>query len=230
MPTKTIIPKITKKSNLPVDTKNQLSMAAAHPPLEAWASGTTNSVTGISAGTGSAIYGKGGTKGKAGLFDGQVQVNGNIQVDGNLTATGDIYLSGADCAEQFDLAEAAGKVEPGTLVILDEMGGVRASSGAYDRKVVGVVAGAGHYRPGMVMDKVETGAERTVVSLMGKVFCKADASYGAIHVGDLLTSSETPGHAMRAGDAGKAFGTVVGKALGRLESGQGLIPMLIALQ
>ena len=46
--------------------------------------------------------------------------------------------------------------------------------------------------------------------LVGKVFCKVD---GAIDVGDLLTTSQTPGHAMKATDPQRAFGAVIGKAL-----------------
>jgi hypothetical protein len=68
------------------------------------------------------------------------------------------------------------------------------------------------------------------IALMGKVYCKVDASYGAIEVGDLLTTSSTPGHAMKANDPMKAFGSVIGKALRPLDSGEGLIPILIALQ
>jgi hypothetical protein len=49
-------------------------------------------------------------------------------------------------------------------------------------------------------------------------------------VGDLLTTSPTPGHAMKATDPLRAFGAVLGKALLPLRSGQGLIPVLIAMQ
>jgi hypothetical protein len=58
----------------------------------------------------------------------------------------------------------------------------------------------------------------------------ADAQFGAIATGDLLTTSTTPGHAMKAGDAQQAFGAVIGKAMRPLTHGQGLIPILIALQ
>jgi hypothetical protein len=68
------------------------------------------------------------------------------------------------------------------------------------------------------------------VSLMGKVYCKVDAQYAPIEVGDLLTTSPTPGHAMKAADPLKAFGTIVGKALRPLAAGKGLIPILVALQ
>jgi hypothetical protein len=51
-----------------------------------------------------------------------------------------------------------------------------------------------------------------------------------IEVGDLLTTSPTPGHAMKATDPVRAFGAVIGKALRALGDGQGLIPILVALQ
>ena len=65
---------------------------------------------------------------------------------------------------------------------------------------------------------------------MGKVYCKADALFGPIQVGDLLTTSSMPGHAMKASDPAKAFGAVIGKALGSLKAGTGLIPIIVALQ
>jgi hypothetical protein len=68
------------------------------------------------------------------------------------------------------------------------------------------------------------------VALTGKAFCKVDAKYAPIEVGDLLTTSPTPGHAMKASDPLKAFGAVIGKALCPLKEGTSLIPILIALQ
>jgi hypothetical protein len=61
------------------------------------------------------------------------------------------------------------------------------------------------------------------------VWCKVDADCGPVEVGDMLTTSPTPGHAMRAVDPVRAFGAVVGKALGSLQSGRGLIPILVTL-
>jgi hypothetical protein len=66
--------------------------------------------------------------------------------------------------------------------------------------------------------------------MTGKVWCKVDAESGPVQLGDLLTTSSTPGHAMRADDQSRAFGAVIGKALGSLASGRGLIPVLVALQ
>ena len=180
-------------------------------------------VTGIHTGAGNGLYGK-STSGWAGYLD------GNACVAKDLTVNGDILLPGADCAEQFDSAGEQ-RIEPGMVVVIDEAsGGLRVSSSEYDCKVAGVVAGAGAFRPGIVLDSSPVEGHRLKVSLMGKVYCKVDAGPAAIQVGDLLTSSANPGHAMRAIDRERAFGAVIGKALGALPSGEGLIPILVTLQ
>ena len=66
------------------------------------------------------------------------------------------------------------------------------------------------------------------VALSGLVFCKVDAGYGEIRVGDLLTTSPTPGHAMRSDDP--LPGTIIGKALEPLESGTGMIRVLVLVR
>jgi hypothetical protein len=153
----------------------------------------------------------------AGLFDGNVQVNG------------DIFVPGADCAEHFDVTVGQG-IESGSVVVINNDGTLRTSDIAYDKKVAGVISGAGSYRPGLILDKQESDTNRQPVALVGKVFCKVDASYAPIGVGDLLTTSATPGHAMKAADPLKAFGAVIGKALESLESGTGLLRILVSLQ
>ena len=65
---------------------------------------------------------------------------------------------------------------------------------------------------------------------MGKVYCKMDARHTSIEIGDLLTTSATKGYAMKADDPLKAFGAVIGKALGSIKDGVGMIPVLVALQ
>jgi hypothetical protein len=62
------------------------------------------------------------------------------------------------------------------------------------------------------------------------VWCLVDADRGAIKTGDLLTTSSTPGHAMKVADSTRAFGAVLGKALSELPSGRGLVQILVALQ
>ena len=114
-------------------------------------------------------------------------------------------------------------------MVLGNEGTLSECQQAYDKRVAGVISGAGDYKPGIVLDK-QTSGNRQPVALMGKVFCKVDAQFGSVEVGDLLTTSCTPGHAMKTSDPTKAFGAVIGKALRPLLEGQGLIPILIALQ
>jgi hypothetical protein len=158
-------------------------------------------------------------------------INGSIVInDGNLFVNkGDIILSGADCAEEFDIVGVE-NVESGTVMVINDQGTLRISDQPYDKRVAGVVSGAGDYKPGLVLDRQHTQNDRKPIALIGKVYCKVDAQYGAIELGDLLTTSPTLGHAMKAGDVLKAFGAVIGKALRPLQEGQGLIPILIALQ
>ena len=171
----------------------------------------------------------------AARFEGNVTVTGNCEVTGALhtkgdhIVDGDIQLAGADYAEDFDIVDLR-EAEPGTVMVLDDSGGVRASDRAYDRRVVGVVSGAGDYRPAVILDRQATGTNRRPLALMGKVYCKVDASDARIAIGDLLTSSSTPGHAMKAVSPTQAFGAVIGKALRPLADGRGLIPILVALQ
>jgi len=149
---------------------------------------------------------------------------------GDVLVTGDVKLvNGADCAEDFDVVESE-TIEPGTVMVIDDEGALRRGWRPYDRRVAGVVCGAGDYRPGIVLDRREGDSRRLPVALLGKVNCQVDADYEPIEVGDPLTTSATPGHAMKACDPVNAFGAVIGKALRRLERGRGCIPILVALQ
>jgi len=163
--------------------------------------------------------------------NGNANVNGNTNVNGTLAVGVDIILpaTAADCAEEFDIGTTQ-EVEPGTVMVLDQGESVRPSEQGYDKRVAGVVSGAGGYRPAVILDRRDSAGNRMPIALVGKVFCKVDAQYGAVEVGDLLTTSPTLGHAMKASDPSLAFGAVIGKALRPLPGGKGLIPVLIALQ
>lgn len=163
--------------------------------------------------------------GLAGFFDGRVHVTED------LTVVGDVQLAGADLAEDF--AVGAGvpldATVPGTVLAVDDDGRVRPSSSAYDPRALGIVSGLGDLRPAVVLNRPVDGAvDRSApVALTGRVSCKVDASYGSIEVGCLLTTSPTPGHAMRAVDQQQAFGAVIGKALGACRSGTGVVTVLV---
>jgi hypothetical protein len=149
-----------------------------------------------------------------------------VRLDGE---AGDLILHNADCAEDFDIASEE-TIAAGTVMVLDDDGNLCSSSHAYDKRVAGVISGAGNYRPGIVLDRQPGESTRQPIALMGKVFCKVDARHSPIAVGDLLTTSPTPGHAMKALDPIQAFGSVLGKALKPLTDGIDLIPVLVALQ
>jgi hypothetical protein len=158
-----------------------------------------------------------------------VKNSGDVTMAGTLTVAQDIVLSGGDCAEHFDVL-ANSNLEPGTVTVICDDGSLAPSSVPYDKRVAGVVSGAGGLYPGIVLDKQESDGLRLPIALVGKVYCRVDARFTPIEVGDLLTTSETLGHAMKAADQRRAFGAVLGKALRAHSEGTGLIPILVALQ
>jgi hypothetical protein len=113
---------------------------------------------------------------------------------------------------------------------MDESNEIRPCDSPYDTRVVGVVSGAGRFRPAITLNRMPESASSAPVALIGKVCCNVDASYAPIHVGDLLTSSATPGFAMKAVDKDAAFGAVIGKALESLAHGRSQIIILVCLQ
>jgi hypothetical protein len=155
----------------------------------------------------------------------KLDVNGATSTH-SLTITG-----GSDLAEPFVIS-GEGEPEPGTLVVIDEdnPGGLRISDEPYDRRVAGVVSGAGGLSPGLTMSGYGEALDGHQVALTGRVYCWADASYGAIEPGDRLTTSATQGHAMKATDDAAAAGAVIGKAMTRLDAGQGLVLLLVQPQ
>jgi hypothetical protein len=159
-----------------------------------------------------------------------LDVVGDVLVDGNVRVTQDVLLVNADCAEDFDAVEVD-SIDPGTVVVLDSAGLLCPCSSAYDTRVAGVVSGAGDLRPAIRLNyQSDSSANRRPVALLGRVMCKADAAVGPITVGDLLTTSDRPGYAMKAKDPHRAFGSILGKAVAPLAKGRGLIPILVALQ
>jgi len=188
----------------------------------------TVGVLGITASGDAGVRGEHHSGGFAGFFAGKVGVDGPLNVNGDIATLGDVKLIGADLAEEFGVCGEIA-AEPGCVMVLAGDDQVQVSSEPYDRRVAGVVSGAGSYRPGLILDS-RAGSARRPLALSGKVWCRVDADWGPVGIGDLLTTSPTPGHAMRADDPARAFGAVIGKALGGLAAGQGLVPVLVALQ
>jgi len=107
-------------------------------------------------------------------------------------------------------------------------GELRVSDEPYDQLVAGVISGAGGVQTGMLMGQEGTKADGdTPVAIAGRVYAYVDASKTPIRVGDLLTTSKTPGHLMKVKKRKKAIGAIVGKALESLSDGTGLILILL---
>jgi hypothetical protein len=158
-----------------------------------------------------------------------------LHVNGNIRAKVVIIEGGADLAESYDVAAAEETTpKPGMVVSIDpdRVGKLRIASKAYDRAVAGIISGADGVAPGLVLGQKGTVADgEHPIANVGRVWCFVDADAGGpVSPGDLLTTSSTPGHAMRAADQSRAGGATLGKAMSRLESGKGLVLVLVTLQ
>jgi hypothetical protein len=140
-------------------------------------------------------------------------------------------LGGADLAEPFDVA--GDDVQPGMVVVIDpdHPGRLKPCDRACDRKVAGIISGAGGVATGLSMGHEGTLASgRHPVALSGRVYCLADASASSIQPGDMLTTAACAGHAMKAADFDAARGAILGKAMTGLKAGRGLVLVLVNLQ
>jgi hypothetical protein len=158
--------------------------------------------------------------------------DGNVSVTGQLTCASLKLTGGSDIAEPFNVGKGD-NIIPGMVMAIDSKapGKLKLADKCYDRCVAGVISGAGNIVPGMIMGQKGSVADGEYpVALTGRVFCWADASYGSIEIGDLLTTSEAPGYAMKVADLAKAQGAILGKAMTSLKEGQGLILILVTLQ
>jgi hypothetical protein len=172
-------------------------------------------------GAGPGIMAVAGSGGYAGIFTGRISTT-------VLEITG-----GSDLSEQFDIHDTPEDIKPGMVVSIDPAnpGRLKICREAYDNKVAGIISGANGVMPGMMMAQSGTEADGAYpIALTGRVYCWADASRKPIQPGDLLTSSEIPGHAMKATDRDRSFGATLGKAMTSLEQGTGLVLVLVSLQ
>jgi len=153
-----------------------------------------------------------------------LSTNGNLFVR-VLTITG-----GADLAEPFSISNT--EIPRGAVVVIDEEhpGQLKMSDQAYDTRVAGIVSGANGVNPGVTLRQEGTLEGEHNVALSGRVYALVDASFGAIRPGDMLTTSATPGHAMKVRDRVKAQGAIIGKAMTSLKEGKGMVLVLVTLQ
>lgn len=135
----------------------------------------------------------------------------------------------ADFAEMMALEGDPANYGPGDALVISstQVRAVALSAGPYAKAVIGVYSTAPAFVGGQpVADTDMSGM--APVGVLGIVPTKVSAENGAIEPGDLLVTSSTPGHAMRSDDPPP--GTVLGKALEPLESGAGVILVLVTLQ
>jgi len=100
----------------------------------------------------------------------------------------------------------------------------------YGKGVIDIVSGAGGINPGLTLRQEGVMEAGQLVALTGKVYALATAANGPIKPGDRLTTSAVLGHCMKATDSSLCDGAVIGKAMSSLETGEGLVLVLVNLQ
>jgi hypothetical protein len=153
--------------------------------------------------------------------------------DGSTQSTAFIPANcGADYAESVGVSGDRAQYGPGDILVIDPAapGKFLRSNEAYSTLVAGIYS----TQPGFVgrlhPADAATNATEVPMAMVGRVPTKVSAENGAIHVGDLLVSSSTLGYAMKGTDRSRMLGAVVGKAMGSLDSGTGVIEVLVTLQ
>jgi len=173
----------------------------------------------------------------ASTFTGNVGIGTNPLTPLHVKGTARVGImeitGGADIAEPFEIRSDS-VIRPGMVVSIDpdHAGELQLATKAYDPAVAGVISGANGVNAGLLLKQEGSAADgKHPVALTGRVWCRCDADAGGpILPGNLLTTSSTPGHAMKAGDAARARGATLGKAMSRLEKGKGLVLVLVNLQ
>lgn len=153
-----------------------------------------------------------------------------IDASAGLVKVKTLQILGADVAENFPVTDSP---EPGTVMMLtgEADGRLRVADEPYSTRVAGVVSGANGLDAGVVLQGTRFDADaHAAVALSGRVWVKCDATRDPIRVGDLLTSSDVPGHAMRSSDRERAHGAILGKAMTELSGGTGMVLVLVNLQ
>ncbi len=172
----------------------------------------------------------------------KLEVNGNLKLtsgsgasvtyaDGTTQTTAWTgVLCGGDYAEAVDATGSRKSYEPGDVLVLSvgASGEVSKSAEPYSTMVAGIFA----TKPGVIgkRQSLVDDTQNLPMAMVGIVPTKVSAENGPIHRGDLLVTSATPGYAMKGTDRTRLVGAVVGKAIGNLDSGKGVIEVLVTLQ
>ena len=161
-----------------------------------------------------------------------------IAVLGFATATNGFITGGPDVAEWIKTTGPS--LSAGDVLVIDVNAAqsLKKSDKPYSTLVAGIISTdpgfiAGYYLEdrrkivNLSIADMEKAGYR-MLALAGRVPCKVINENGPIEVGDLLTTSSTPGYAMKATDP--KIGTILGKALEPLRSEKGKIIVLVTLQ
>jgi hypothetical protein len=139
-------------------------------------------------------------------------------------------ICGGDYAESVDVTGSRTSYEPGDVLVIDPSapGKFLKSKEPYSTLVTGIYS----TKPGTVGRRQSTAKspDEVPMAMMGIVPTKVSAENGQVKVGDLLVSSSKPGYAMKGTDRSLLTGAVIGKALGSLDSGTGVIEVVVTLQ
>ena len=166
-------------------------------------------------------FDKDGKKALAGLFKAATPKDG-VDV---------IYAAvGGDYAEAVDAKGSRKSYEPGDVLVIGDgdQGEVQKSAEPYSTMVAGIFA----TKPGVIgrRQSLLKDAQEIPMAMVGIVPTKVTAENGPVHRGDLLVTSSTTGYAMKGTDRSRLVGAVIGKAMGSLDSGTGVIEVLVTLQ
>lgn len=165
-------------------------------------------------------------------------VGGNIGVSGTVTFSDGTVQStawsgavcGGDYAESVDVTGDRKHYGPGDVLVIDPNapGKFLKSAEPYSTTVMGVYS----TKPGVLGRRQTTpkNPDEVPMAMVGIVPTKVNAENGAIRPGDLLVTSSTVGYAMKGTDRSRMLGAVIGKALGSLDSGKGVIEVGVTLQ
>lgn len=153
-----------------------------------------------------------------------------VDTTGTVYALGSFSPGGADYAESVAIRGTRDEYQPGDVLVIDPDSDRRfaISTKPYSTRVAGIVS----TKPGIVgsTHPLTDDVDEVPLAMVGIVPCRVSAENGPIRRGDLLVTSSTPGYAMRGTDRSLMTGAIVGKALQNLESGTGVVEILVSLQ
>ena len=144
-----------------------------------------------------------------------------LHVVGNANITGNLYL-GQNLTDLAEFIFSEGDIEAADVVVISDNIKVKKSDEPYDKAVIGVISTA----PAAVFG---SGKGDVRLAISGRVPVKVTNENGNIEIGDLLTTSSVPGHAMKCKDIINCFGNIIGKALTPSNEKYGEVIMIVML-